>query len=49
VRQTYLSFKISVEQTSSERTAYKATLVSGTSLIDLTGGFESMISIFKKK
>ena len=32
--------KISVEQTSSERTAaYKATLVSGDSLIDLTGGF----------
>lgn len=32
--------KISVEQTSSERTAkYKSTLVSGTSLIDLTGGF----------
>ena len=32
--------KISVEQTSSERTAkYKSTLVSGNSLIDLTGGF----------
>ncbi|MCC9016230.1 class I SAM-dependent methyltransferase [Flavobacterium lipolyticum] len=32
--------KISVEQTSSERTAaYKATLLSGESLIDLTGGF----------
>jgi hypothetical protein len=32
--------KISVEQTSSERTAkYKSTLVSGSSLIDLTGGF----------
>ena len=32
--------KISVEQTSSERTAaYKATLISGNSLIDLTGGF----------
>ena len=32
--------KISVEQTSSEQTAkYKATLVSGDNLIDLTGGF----------
>ncbi|WP_281228895.1 THUMP-like domain-containing protein [Flavobacterium aquiphilum] len=32
--------KISVEQTSSERTAlYKSTLVSGDNLIDLTGGF----------
>jgi hypothetical protein len=32
--------KISVEQTSSEKTAaYKATLVSGDSLIDLSGGF----------
>ncbi|WP_417940534.1 THUMP-like domain-containing protein [Flavobacterium sp. RS13.1] len=32
--------KISVEQTSSEKTAaYKAALISGTSLIDLTGGF----------
>jgi hypothetical protein len=32
--------KISVEQTSSEKTAlYKSTLVSGDSLIDLTGGF----------
>jgi THUMP domain-like len=32
--------KISVEQTSSERTAaYKASLVSGSTLIDLTGGF----------
>lgn len=32
--------KISIEQTSSERTAaYKATLISGDSLIDLTGGF----------
>ncbi|WP_264530702.1 class I SAM-dependent methyltransferase [Flavobacterium sp. N502540] len=32
--------KISVEQTSSERTAaYKASLISGESLIDLTGGF----------
>lgn len=32
--------KVSVEQTSSEKTAaYKASLISGTSLIDLTGGF----------
>lgn len=32
--------KISVEQTSSEKTAaYKASLISGSSLIDLTGGF----------
>lgn len=32
--------KISVEQTSSEKTAlYKSTLISGKSLIDLTGGF----------
>lgn len=33
-------YKISIEQTSSEKTArYKATLISGESLIDLTGGF----------
>ena len=32
--------KISIEQTSSEKTAaYKAEIVSGNSLIDLTGGF----------
>jgi predicted transposase YbfD/YdcC len=32
--------KVSVEQTSSEKTAlYKSTIVSGSSLIDLTGGF----------
>jgi hypothetical protein len=32
--------KISIEQTSSQKTAeYKASLVSGESLIDLTGGF----------
>lgn len=32
--------KISIEQTSSEITAkYKATLISGESIIDLTGGF----------
>ncbi|MDN3677334.1 class I SAM-dependent methyltransferase [Flavobacterium paronense] len=36
----YYPSKISVEQTSSEKTAeYKSKLVSGTSLIDLTGGF----------
>ena len=32
--------KISIEQTSSEQTAaYKSTLISGTKIIDLTGGF----------
>jgi len=32
--------KISIEQTSSEKTAaYKASLISGNSIIDLTGGF----------
>lgn len=42
--------KISVEQTSSERTAaYKSTLVSGTSLIDLTGGFGVDDFYFAKK
>ena len=36
----YYPSKISVEQTSSEKTAvYKASLIQGTSLIDLTGGF----------
>jgi|SRR6218665_1045658 len=36
----YYPSKISVEQTSSEKTAeYKSELVSGSSLIDLTGGF----------
>jgi hypothetical protein len=36
----YYPSKISVEQTSSEKTAaYKASLIHGTSLIDLTGGF----------
>jgi hypothetical protein len=36
----YYPSKISVEQTSSEKTAaYKASLTHGTSLIDLTGGF----------
>ena len=42
--------KISVEQTSSERTAeYKANLVSGTTLIDLTGGFGVDDFYFAKK
>ena len=42
--------KISVEQTSSERTAnYKSTLVSGNSLIDLTGGFGVDDYYFAKK
>jgi hypothetical protein len=42
--------KISVEQTSSERTAlYKATIVSGESLIDLTGGFGVDDYYFSKK
>lgn len=37
---TYYPEKISIEQTSSEITAaYKATLLKGTSLIDITGGF----------
>ena len=42
--------KISVEQTSSERTAaYKASLISGESLIDLTGGFGVDDYYFSKK
>jgi hypothetical protein len=42
--------KISIEQTSSERTAkYKTSLVSGTSLIDLTGGFGVDAFYFAKK
>ena len=42
--------KISVEQTSSEQTAqYKSTLVSGDSLIDLTGGFGVDDYYFSKK
>ncbi|HLF51386.1 class I SAM-dependent methyltransferase [Flavobacterium sp.] len=42
--------KISVEQTSSEKTAYyKSTLVSGESLIDLTGGFGVDDFYFSKK
>lgn len=42
--------KISIEQTSSEKTAlYKATLISGDSLIDLTGGFGVDDYYFSKK
>ena len=42
--------KISIEQTSSEKTAkYKANLVSGESLIDLTGGFGIDDYYFSKK
>ena len=42
--------KISIEQTSSEKTAkYKANLVSGESLIDLTGGFGIDDYFFSKK
>ena len=42
--------KISVEQTSSEKTAaYKASLISGESLIDLTGGFGVDDFYFAKK
>ena len=42
--------KVSVEQTSSEKTAaYKASLISGESLIDLTGGFGVDDFYFAKK
>ena len=42
--------KISIEQTSSEKTAsYKSKLVSGTTLIDLTGGFGVDDYYFSKK
>lgn len=42
--------KISIEQTSSEKTAkYKASLISGNSLIDLTGGFGVDDYYFAKK
>lgn len=42
--------KINIEQTSSEATAfYKANLVSGDSLIDLTGGFGIDCTYFSKK
>ncbi|MDI1316242.1 class I SAM-dependent methyltransferase [Flavobacterium sp.] len=46
----YYPSKISVEQTSSEKTAeYKSDLVSGGSLIDLTGGFGVDAYYFAKK
>jgi hypothetical protein len=46
----YYPSKISVEQTSSEKTAfYKASLVSGDTLIDLTGGFGVDDFYFSKK
>ncbi|MES2410428.1 MAG: class I SAM-dependent methyltransferase [Bacteroidota bacterium] len=46
----YYPGKISVEQTSSEKTAnYKSNLVSGSSLIDLTGGFGVDDFYFAKK
>jgi 16S rRNA G966 N2-methylase RsmD len=42
--------KVSIEQTSSERTAlYKTTIVSGDNLIDLTGGFGIDAYYFAKK
>jgi hypothetical protein len=42
--------KISIEQTSSEKTAcYKAYLISGESIIDLTGGFGVDDYYFAKK
>ena len=46
----YYPSKISVEQTSSEKTAeYKSKLISGSSLIDLTGGFGVDDFYFSKK
>jgi len=46
----YYPSKISVEQTSSEKTAqYKSDLISGSSLIDLTGGFGVDDFYFSKK
>lgn len=49
-RNIYYPSKISIEQTSSEKTAkYKANLVSGNSLIDLTGGFGVDDIYFSKK
>lgn len=45
----YYPNKLNVEQTSSELTAhYKSTLIKGTSLIDLTGGFGVDASYFAK-
>lgn len=49
-KKIYYPSKISVEQTSSEKTAkYKANLVSGETLIDLTGGFGVDDLYFSKK
>jgi 16S rRNA G966 N2-methylase RsmD len=49
-KKIYYPSKISIEQTSSEKTAeYKSTLVSGESLIDLTGGFGVDDYYFAKK
>ena len=49
-RNIYYPNKISIEQTSSEKTAeYKSQLVSGKSLIDLTGGFGVDDFYFSKK
>lgn len=46
----YYPNKLNIEQTSSETTAkYKANLVSGTSLIDLTGGFGADTYYFSKQ
>ncbi|HPW97011.1 MAG TPA: class I SAM-dependent methyltransferase [Flavobacterium sp.] len=46
----YYPSKLSIEQTSSEKTAaYKSSLVSGESLIDLTGGFGVDDYYFSKK
>ncbi|NNE31678.1 MAG: class I SAM-dependent methyltransferase [Winogradskyella sp.] len=46
----YYPNKLNIEQTSSEKTAkYKANLVSGQSLIDLTGGFGVDAYYFSKK
>ena len=50
VKNIYYPPKISIEQTSSETTAsYKAKLVSGKSLIDITGGFGVDAFYFSKK
>ncbi len=46
----YYAKKINIEQTSSEKTAqYKASLVNGNTLIDLTGGFGVDCFYFSKK
>ena len=46
----YFPTKLNIEQTSSEETAkYKASLLQGTSLIDLTGGFGVDCYAFSKK